>query len=50
MDDLSIVDMLHAQTELREPIENLIFRKGSVSLFFDLLADVTSVGIVHDDA
>jgi len=43
------MDMLHSQTELCEPIEYLIFGKRPVSLLLDLLTDITTVGIVHDD-
>ena len=49
MNNLSIVNMLHSQTELRKPIEDLILSKRPVTLIFDLLTDVSSVGIVHDD-
>ena len=49
MNDFSIMNMLHSQAKLGEPIENLIFREGPVSLLFDLLPDITTVGVVHDN-
>ena len=35
---------------MREPVENLVLRKWPIPLLLDLLADVTSVCVVHDDA
>ena len=44
------MDMLHAETNLRKPIEDLVLAKGSSALVFDSFLQVTTVTEVHDDA
>jgi hypothetical protein len=35
--NLTVVDVLHAQTDLCEPVENLIFSNRLAALLFDLI-------------
>jgi hypothetical protein len=50
--DLAIVHMLHRQADLREPVQNLILRHVSTFffLFFDFALEITSIGVIHNDA
>ena len=48
--NLSVMHMLHAQTNLSKPIQNLGLRKVSPFLVLDSLGQITTIGIVHHDA
>ena len=50
MDDLSIMNMLHPKTKLREHVEDVLLAKGTAALLLDFIAEVAPVGEVHDDA
>ena len=47
MKNFPIVNMLYSKTDLREPVKNLSFRKGSSSLIFNSSLDITSICILH---
>ena len=42
MDDLPVVDVLHTKANLSEPVQNLILREWSSTLFFDSVLEVTA--------
>ena len=50
MDDLPIMDMFHAQTYLREPVEYLRLGEWPAFLRLDPSLQVSTVTVVHDDA
>ena len=50
MDHFSVVDMLHAKTYLREPVEYLVLREGPASLGLHATLQVTAITKVHNDA
>lgn len=50
MNDLPVVDMLHAQTNLCEHVQYLVFWQQSTTLLFQKLRQIASIGIVHHDA
>lgn len=50
MNDLAIVHMLHAEAHLSEQVQNVSLCEVATFLFLYLLADVTAVSEVHDNA
>ena len=50
MNNLAIMNMLHTQAQLCEPIEDLSLAKWSASLIFDLATEVATIRVVHDNA
>lgn len=44
------MDVLHSEAYLGKPVKNGTLRKVAASLLLNLLSQVTSVGIVHNDA
>ena len=50
MEDFTVVNVLHAETDLGEPIHNLWFRKVPTTLVRDEFGEVTTVCEIHDDA
>ena len=50
MDHFSIVNVLHPEANLCEPVQDLIFRKGPAALGLDPPLQVTTVTEVHNDA
>ena len=50
MNDLPIMDMLHTQANLREPVQDLVFREGPTTLGFDPPLQVSTIAEVHYDA
>lgn len=49
MKNLPIVDMFDAESDLSEPVKDLILAKVSALLVFDSCGDVASVCVVHYD-
>jgi hypothetical protein len=49
MQDLPVMNMLHPETNLCEPVKNLAFAEIPTSLGFDSLLHVATIGIVHDN-
>jgi hypothetical protein len=43
------MNMLHTQTDLSEPIKNLLFCKWASSLLLDSLPYISSIRVLHDD-
>ena len=50
MQDLAVVDMLEAEADLGEPVEDLGLGEVAASLFFYFLGQIASIGIVHHNA
>lgn len=50
MQYLSVVDVLHAEANLGEPVQDLVLRKIPSPLLLYLLGEVAAIGKVHDDA
>ena len=42
MDDLPVVDMLHSEANLREPVQDLDFGEGAPTLVLDPLLQITT--------
>ncbi len=49
MNDFPVMNVLDSQTELCEPVEDLIFAEVRAFSVFKFLAEVSTIGIVHDD-
>ena len=49
MDDFSIVNVLHAEANLCEPVQNLILRERPASLRLDPSLQVATIAEVHND-
>ena len=47
MNNLPIVNMLHAQAQLSEHIQNILLTKRPPSLLLDFVTEVAAISIVH---
>ena len=50
MDDFTIMTVLHTQTHLRKPVQDLGLAEIAPSLLLQLARQVTAICIVHNDA
>ena len=46
----AIMNVLHSEAYLSEPIEDLVLRERSTALVLDPFLQITTVAVVHDDA
>lgn len=50
MNDLPIMNMLHTQANLREPVQDLVFREGPTTLGLHTSLKISTIAEVHNDA
>ena len=50
MNDFPVMDMLHAETQLRKPVQNLTFREWTTHLLFNFAREISAIRKVHYDA
>ena len=50
MDHFPVMNMLHTQADLSEPVKNLVLREWPPSLRFNPTLQVTTITVIHDDA